>query len=88
LQQHAQLKEGNGVHLDSTIVVSIMFDEITPQKWGRMKYGHIRKWILWTQRTYWAANSLVGVRISTLIAGTRFGRKSRRSKTGKEKAAV
>ena len=30
--QHAQLKEGNGVHLDSTIVVSIMFDELTPQK--------------------------------------------------------
>lgn len=67
------------------IAVLIMSDVITTQKWGKIKYGHIRKR---KYETYWAANSLVGVRISTLIAGTRFGRKSRRSSTGKEKAAV
>lgn len=45
---------------------------------------------IWQMKTitYCAANSLVGVKISTLIAWIRFGRKSRRSNTGREKAAV
>lgn len=38
--------------------------------------------------TYWAANSLVGVRIRTRIAFTRFGRNSNLSKVGSANAAV
>jgi hypothetical protein len=38
--------------------------------------------------TYWAANSLVGVRIRTLIAFMRFGRYSNLSKVGSANAAV
>lgn len=38
--------------------------------------------------TYWAANSLVGVRIRTLIACMRFGRNSNLSKVGSANAAV
>lgn len=38
--------------------------------------------------TYCTASSLVGARISTLIPGWLFGRKSKRSSTGKAKAAV
>jgi len=38
--------------------------------------------------TYWTANSLVGVRIRTLVAKTRLGRNSNLSRVGKANAAV
>lgn len=40
------------------------------------------------EETYWTANSLVGVRIRTLIACTRFGRNNNLSKVGSANAAV
>lgn len=43
---------------------------------------------LGVKSTYWTANSRVGVRIRTLIAGTRFGRNNNLSKVGSVKAAV
>ena len=40
------------------------------------------------KNTYWTANSLVGVRMRTLIACRRFGRNNNLSKVGSANAAV
>lgn len=48
--------------------------------WNNVQHGK--------RNTHWTANSLVGVRMRTLIAWTRFGRNSNLSRVGNAKAAV